>query len=622
MKTVASVSAPAGGLDAAIAHHQAGRLEPALALYRALRARQPRDPRLLHLGGLALLQLERADEAVSWLECAASLAPRSGATWMCLGVALGRVGRAEAAEQALRRAVAAEPANGEAWTNLGLALGRAGKGADALAALRRGAETRPRDPAGWLALGQYLLSSGRPGEALAALARGGAPPSAAGAALAAARAACHHALGDMEAALAAFAEALARDPADLVSAGQRLLVMHYFDRLSAEELTRAHREYGAALRARLGPAAVLAPGPASSGPLRVGFFSPDLREHAVAHFLEPLLPAVAGAGCEIILYHNHPTEDAVSARLRARAALWRNLAGLSDEAAARQIRADAPDVMVDLAGHTGHARPGLFARRVAPVQINYLGYPNGTGLDTMDYRFTDAIADPPGAADRHVVEKLVRFSSCAWCYRAPEGLPDPSPPPASLDAARPVTFGSFNHLGKISPETWALWARVLAAAPGSVLLLKGTPPEPGWLEKRVRAAGIDPRRVELMPFAPSRADHFAAYGRVDIALDPLPYHGTTTTCEALWMGRPVVTLAGDRHVRRVGASLLSAVGAGDLVAESPEAYVEIAVRLAADRAALARRCAGLRPALQASPLGDAVAQGRAFAAALLACAGR
>lgn len=617
MKTNAPVSAPAGGLDAAIAHHQAGRLEPALALYRALRARLPRDARLLHLGGLALLQLERAEEAVLWLESAAALSPRSGATWMCLGVALVRIGRAEAAEQALRRAVAAEPANGEAWTNLGLALGRAGKRAEALAALRRGAEARPRDPSGWLALGQYLLSAGLPGEALAVLARAGSQGGAA-----AARAACHHALGDMEAAHAAFTEALARDPSDMVSAGQRLLVMHYFDRLPVEELTRAHRDYGAALRARLGPPAALARRPLSSGPLRVGFFSPDLREHAVAHFLEPLLPSVAAAGCEILLYHNHPAEDAVSARLRARAALWRNLAGLSDEAASRQVLADAPDVMVDLAGHTGHARPGMFARRVAPVQINYLGYPNGTGIDAMDFRFTDAIADPPDAADAHAVEKLVRFSSCAWCYRAPKDLPEPAPPPASLDPARPITFGSFNHLGKLSPDTWALWSRVLAAVPGSVLLLKGTPPDSEWLRRRASAAGIEPGRVELLPFAPSRSDHFSAYVRVDVALDPLPYHGTTTTCEALWMGRPVVTLAGDRHVRRVGASLLSAAGASDLVADTPEAYVEIAVRLASDRAALARRCAGLRAALQASPLGDADAQGRAFASALLACAGR
>ncbi|MEO0055379.1 MAG: hypothetical protein RLZZ50_1326, partial [Verrucomicrobiota bacterium] len=596
MKPAAPVSAPAGGLDAAIAHHQAGRLEPALAIYRALRARLPRDPRLLHLGGLALLQLERAEESVSWLETAVAVAPRSGSTWMCLGVALGRLGRAEAAEKALRRAVEVEPSNGEAWTNLGLALGRSGKGVDALAALRRGAEARPRDPSGWLSLGQYLLSTGRPAEALVALGRAGAQPGAA-----AARAACHHALGDMEAAYAAFSEELSRNPADAVSASQRLLVMHYFDRLTVEELTRAHCEYGAALRARLGPPAMLAPRPASSGPLRLGFFSPDLRDHAVARFLEPLLPAVAEAGCEIFLYHNHPNEDAVSARLCARAALWRNLAGLSDEAAARQIRADAPDVMVDLAGHTGHARPGIFARRVAPVQINYLGYPNGTGLDTMDYRFTDAIADPPGAADTHAVEKLVRFSSCAWCYLAPENLPEPVPPPASLDAGRPVVFGSFNHLGKLSPDTWALWSRVLDAVPGSVLLLKGTPPGSEWLGQRTSSAGIDPARVKLLPFAPSRSDHFAAYGQVDIALDPVPYHGTTTTCEALWMGRPVIALAGDRHVRRVGASLLTAVGAGDLVAGTPENYVEIAVRLASDRAALARRCAGLRGALKISP---------------------
>lgn len=621
MKPAAPASRPPpAALDAALAHHQAGRLDLALEHYRALRPGAARDARVWHLGGVALLQLGRPGEAVEWLRGAVKLSPSAAPSWLCLGSALLRENRADEAVPALRRAVELAPANGEAWTNLGLALHRLGSRDEALTALRRGAEARPTDPTGWTAWGQALLSAGRAGEALAALARAPAAKGPAGAALHSARAAALHALGRMAEAAAEFDRALALDPANLAAASQRLLVLHYLDDISAEQIFAEHRAFGRTLRARLGPAVLpTRAGPRREGRLRVGFFSPDFRDHAVACFFAPLLAGLRDEGLEVFLYHNHPVEDAVSARLRSLAANWKNLAPLGDDAALAAIRADAPDVLFDLAGHTGSARPALFARRAAPVQISYLGYPNGTGLDTMDFRFTDAVADPEGGADALHVEKLVRFSPCAWCYEPPLALPAPEPPPASLDASRPVAFGSFNHLGKLSPATWQLWARVLDATPGATLTLKGSEPSPGWLNEHARAAGIDPARVRLLPFAPERAAHFAAYGQLDIALDPLPYHGTTSTCEALWMGRPVVTLAGDRHVRRVGASLLRAVGAEDCVAATEDDYVAIAARLAADRAGLARRAAALRAAAQSSPLGDAAAQARAFAAAIRAC---
>lgn len=610
---------PTSQLTKALALHRAGRLAEAVALYRGLRERAPRDPQILHLGGVALLQLGRSAEAVPWLEAGARLSPRAASTWMCLGVALGRVGRGVEAEQALRKAVAAEPDDGEAWTNLGLALERNGRSQEALAAFRRGAETRRGEAAGWTAWAVALNASGSSAEALTVLERAPAATGVAGAEQWAARAAAYHALGRMAEALAAFDRALALAPGHEVAASQRLLVLHYLDEVSAPALAEAHRDYGRALRGRLGPAHGVPPGAAGRSRRRVGFFSPDLRDHAVACFLEPLLGGLEEAGFDLFFYHNHAVEDAVSARLRTRATGWRNVSALDDGEVWARLRADEPDVLVDLAGHTGRGRPAVFARRAAAVQINYLGYPDGTGVDTMDYRITDALADPPGAADAAVVERLVRFPACAWCYRPPVEAGEVSPPPGAVDAARPLVFGSFNHLGKVSPATWALWGRVLAAAPGSRLLLKGSPPSPDWVERSAQAAGIDPGRVTLLPFAASRAAHLAAYAGMDVALDPLPYHGTTTTCEALWMGRPVITLAGDRHVRRVGVSLLSAVGQADCVAADEAAYVEIARRLAADRAELGARAAGLREAVRHSPLGDAAGQGRAFAALLTAC---
>ncbi len=282
------------------------------------------------------------------------------------------------------------------------------------------------------------------------------------------------------------------------------------------------------------------------------------------------------------------------------------------------IRADAPDVMVDLEGHSGQSRLHLFSRRLAPVQVAYLGYPNTTGLPAMDYRFTDGVADPVGNADRFNVERLIRFSPCAWAYL----------PSAELDAAissvpagerDTVAFGSFNSLSKVNDATLRLWSAVLSAVPESRLVLKSIWDDSARIRSRLDLAGMDPARVTILPSSPNHVAHLACYKEIDIALDPFPYGGTTTTCEALWMGRPVVTLAGDRHASRVGASLLSAIGKPEWIAQSKEEYVRIARDLAADRTRLRSESQGLRQALRESPLLDHAGQARRFGEALRAC---
>jgi protein O-GlcNAc transferase len=606
---------------AATALHQAGRLVEALAAYQRLRSLAPRDYRVLHLGGTALLQLGRAAEACPWLESALRILPHAAATHMCLGLAQSQSGLNEPAEVHLRAAVRLEPANGENATNLGIFLVRIGQGAAGLEALRRGAELRPNVAAGWLNLGGALLTLGHPAEALVVHERAIAlaPHEAIGHR---GRAMALHGCHRMRESLAAFDAALRIDPLDVTSASQRLLVLHYLDEFSAADVAEAHRAFGR-LAAGLQPARVL---PRVGGPdkrLRVAFLSPDLRTHAVACFLEPLLGGLTPDGFELVLYHDHAIEDATSARLRGRAALWRNFTGVPDVEVARQILADAPDVLVDLAGHTGQNRQGLLASRLAPVQITYLGYPDTTGLTTMDFRLTDALADPEGAAEALHTERLVRFAETAWCYATPADAPAVVPPPWCADAGAgaevgPV-FGSFNNLGKLSPSTWRLWARLLAAVPGARLLLKGTAPAPDWVARQAAAVGLDPARVTLLPVVAGQGAHLGCYAQMDVALDAVPYNGTTTTCEALWMGRPVVTLVGDRHVSRVGASLLTAAGQGDCVAATEDEFIERARTLVADRAALAVRSAGLRAGLLASPLMDAAGQGRAFAQVIREC---
>jgi predicted O-linked N-acetylglucosamine transferase (SPINDLY family) len=260
----------------------------------------------------------------------------------------------------------------------------------------------------------------------------------------------------------------------------------------------------------------------------------------------------------------------------------------------------------------------LFARRLAPVQLTYLGYPDTTGVPAMDYRFTDAIADPEGEADRFATERLVRFSSCAWAYEPPRDAPavrgDARAPGA------PVVFGCFNNLAKIADRQLAAWGRVLAAVPGSRLLLKGaglsaTDTRAAYAQRMTRA-GLPADRVELAERTPDTVSHLSLYHRVDVALDTFPYHGTTTTCEALWMGVPVVTLAGDQHMSRVGASLLTAIGRPEWIARDEADYVRIAVQLAQ---AIPGKCHVLRDTLAKSPLLDHAGQAARFGAALRAC---
>ncbi len=286
---------------------------------------------------------------------------------------------------------------------------------------------------------------------------------------------------------------------------------------------------------------------------------------------------------------------------------WRGTAGVSDEQLADLIRQDQIDVLVDLAGHTAGGRLLVFARKPAPVQMTWLGYPNTTGVCTIDYRITDAHADPAGPADALHSEELIRLPRTNWVYQPPEN--GPARASDRCPAGGPVTFGCFNNFAKVTEPMLALWGQILQAVPGSRLLLKAQ--GLGSRDTRQRVTdllskeGINPERLELRGFDPGHAAHLALYNRVDIALDPFPYHGTTTTCEALWMGVPVITLAGQTHVLRVGVSLVTNLELAELIAASPGAYKTIAVELANDHPRLSRLHSTLRQRMEQSPLMDA-----------------
>jgi protein O-GlcNAc transferase len=337
--------------------------------------------------------------------------------------------------------------------------------------------------------------------------------------------------------------------------------------------------------------------------LRVGYVSPDLRSHSVATFLEPLLAAHDRRQTEVFCYSDG-IPDAVTARLRALADRWCDARGLDDEALAARVAQDQIDVLVDLAGHTAGNRLLCFARRPAPVQVSYCGYPHVTGLAAMTWRLTDAVADPEGASDATAGEQLWRLPHGFLCFQPDAAAPLPAPAPVRERGF--VTFGSFNNLSKLNDDVLDLWAEILRAVPDARLLLKAralSDESPrARLRARFSARGIDPARVEVAPYAATPAEHLDLYRAVDVGLDPFPYNGTTTTCEALWMGVPVVTLRGRVHAGRVGASLLTRVGLPTLIADTGADYVRVAAGLAGDHDALAAIRRGLRARFAASDL--------------------
>ncbi|MBI2517583.1 MAG: tetratricopeptide repeat protein [Opitutae bacterium] len=606
-------------LQEAIKHHQAGRLSQAEAIYRRIRSAAPANFDVWHLLGVIAIQQGRATEAVELLTKAHKLSPPHAVCAMRLGLAHLMGGHGTEAEAFLAKSIQLNPQLPEAWDNLAYCYKTQNRLREAIECHQKVTALKPDYAIGWYNFGLTLSLYGQPTEALKCHERSlVADPNYAYGHYG--RAQALQQLHCMPEAIAAYDRFLAKEPMHFEARSYRLFALNYGETLTREQVFAEHINFGRDVGTYLAPAFPNCPEPARK--LRVAILSPDLHTHSCAYFIEPLVQHLDREQFEICLYHDHFREDAVSQRLKSFATVWRQFVGLSGPAVMEVIRADQPDILIDLAGHTGMTnRLPLFAQHLAPVQISYLGYPNTTGVPAIGYRFTDAIADPPGAADRFATEKLVRFSPVAWAYRPLDSAPAVAPVP-SADGA-PVTFGCFNNLGKVSDTMLAVWARILAVVPGSRLMLKGpglsAPAMRTRYLHRLAAAGLPVERVELIERTAGTEEHLALYHRVDIALDTSPYSGTTTTCEALWMGVPVVTLRGDRHAARVSASLLTALGRPEWIATSVDDYVRIAVELTSDPTRLAGIRAGLREEMRRSALLDHAGQARRFGDALREC---
>ena len=637
----------------AVALHRGGSHAEAEKRLNRLRAAFPDHPDVCHLLGVVRLALNRPKDALAPLQAARTLAERDRpdilpAVLAALGSALRRAGRLDEAVAELLSAVSLSPENADVRFNLGNALAGTRRLPEAIAAFTAARRLAPNDADIAFALGETLAQGDDTDGAWAAyqaalaLDPDHAPALATlgGLCLArqdfsAARTALDRSialdpglavahvnrgllfvlLGDADRAILATSRALDLKPALPIGQSNLIYQMHNSARRSAAEILAQARNWNAVHAAPL--AARVEPHVNSRDPdkpLKVGYVGGDFRSHPVGWFTLALFAHHDPARVEPFVYMTTSRIDGLSDKLRAAIRHWRNAAGMDDAALARAIRADGIDILVDVAGHTAENRLLAFAEKPAPVQAVGVGLVGTTGMEAIDYVIADRFEIPPGF-ERFYSEAVVRLPGDYICY-APPDAPGVTPPPARAQGH--ATFGCFNNLSKATPEAVALWSRVLKAVPDSRMFLKtfafaDAPTRARYLGLFAEQ-GIGAERLILEGPSP-HAELLAAYGRVDVTLDPLPYTGGLTTLESLWMGVPVVTLPGETFAARHSTSHLYNAGLPELVARDADEYVAIAARLAGDPGALAALRAGLRGRLAASPICDGAAYARGLEAA-------
>lgn len=561
-------------------HISRGEYAAAQRVLQGALTRAPNDLNLLTLMAGVLIALNQPARAEYFASRCVELNPGAAGPHAVMGDVLRRLNRPQDAAAAYERALAIDPSLAAPLANLARIRSSEHRYDQAEALLRR-APQHLLEVASQLA--SVLLDTGR--------------------------------------ATQAFELAAANMKAQPTRVNWRILLANlanYHPDIDPVEVSRLHASIGALLSQALGEIrrSSVAPLPAPDEPIRVGFLSADFYDHPVPRFLLPILRHLDRERFHITCYNLGRTRDQITDECRALADSWHDLLELSDDQAGTLIVKERTHVLFDLVGLTRGLRLGLLSQRAAPIQLSWIGYPNSTGLPAIDARFVDGTTDP---ADSPAVslEQLVPLDPCFLCYEPPKDAPAPS---VRVALSNPITFGSFNVLAKFNHRTADMWAEVLKAVPSSRLLMKSAALADPSVRARVAsefdARGIAPSRLELLGPTKGTAEHLAMYSRIDIALDTIPYNGTTTTCEALWMGVPVVTLLGQSHAGRVGASLLNAAGLPELIARDQAAFVQIAAALAADAPRLSTLHSELRTRLAGSILTDGPAMARRLGAAI------
>jgi protein O-GlcNAc transferase len=586
-----------------IAMKEKGELDQAIACFQRAVAIRPDYPEAYNDLGVLMKEKGQLDQAIACFQRAVKSRPEFVAAYYNLGNVWKEKGHLDPAIECFRRALVLDPEHADAHCNLGIALHDKGQLDPAIACYQRLLALKPDYAAAHANLGMSWIEKGLLDQAIASYQRA--------IVLDGNDAGYHTGLGnawkdagDLDKALACYRRAMELDPDSLTAHGNLLYALPFHpdsDRATLlAEFQRWNRQHAAPLRRYIQPHSN---DRKSDRRLRVGYVSPDFCRHPVGRFVSPLLASHDHFTHEIFCYSGVLKPDPLTATIKSHADVWRNIVGLSDEQAVEMIRQDRIDILVDLSMHTANNRLLIFARKPAPVQVTYLACAGGTGLDSIDYRLTDRFLDPDDTNDCYYMEKLIRLPQTYWCYE--QSIATAAPNELPLVTTGTVTFGCLNNFSKLSPgalETWAVLLNTLANSRLLVHMKSGSHRD--RLIQFMSERGIAGDRLDIVGLVPSE-EYFKTYHRIDIALDPFPHAGGTTTCDALWMGVPVVTLAGNLIATRAGVSILSNVGLPELIAQTPEQYIQIAMDLAADKPRLIDLRATLRRRMQQSPLMDA-----------------
>lgn len=549
-------------------HHQSGRFDQAIAAYREVIAIYPSLAEIHCNLGAALSDAGRLDEAIAAYRKAIALKPQIAEIHYNMGVALADKGMLPEAIAAYRQAIVLRPEFPQALNNLGNALRDNGQLDDAIAAFEKVVAILPANADSLFNLANAYRDQGRLDEAIAAFRQ---------------------------------ALALAPDRTDIDSSF--ILTLHYHPAFDAQAIAQEHRRWD---RQHAQPLHRFIPLHLNDRDpdrrVKIGYVSPDFRQHCQALFTVPVLSRHDHQNFQIVCYSGVQCPDAMTHRLRGYADVWREAAALSDEQLAGLIHEDRIDVLVDLTMHMAGNRLPVFARKPAPVQVCWLAYPASTGLSAMDYRLSDPYLDPPGEEESIYTERTIRMPDTFWCYD-----PLSSEPVGELPAERHgcITFGCLNAVCKINESQLAVWTKVMRRVQNSrLILLSPAGSARQRMIERFDQEGVDPIRIEFVPYQP-RQRYLQVYHRIDLGLDSFPINGHTTSLDSFWMGVPVVTLIGPTPISRAGWCQLSNLGLSELAAHTPEQFVRIAVDLAGDLSRLKELRSTLRRRMEQSCLMDA-----------------
>jgi len=593
----------------------AGDPNMALELIGTALGRQPRKSEFLIEKGMILIALGRGAEARAICERGFDFDKLNCESHAALGRYHLAQGQPDSAVRHLRAAIQLQPRVAETHSLLGHVLMDAGHGAEAEASLQACLKLEPNHVRALWGLGNLYRQRARTGEAIEAYQRALAlkpnEPS-----ILSNLGNTWLDLGEHEQAIACYVQSLRLSPHSPVTHSNLIVALHYASGVNRTQIAAAHREW-AQRHARNVPRLGQRPKrlPSVEQKLRLGLVSADFRQHPVGRVAEVLCRYLDSARFDLFVYDNGTRADATTVTLQSLVSRWRKIAHLADDAAAKLIFDDQIDILVDLSGHTGGHRLLVFARQPAPLQITMFAYPNTTGLDTMQYRITDLDSDPPGMTEALHTEKLVRLHKIAWACAPPSDSPTPE---ATANQEPTFTFGCLNNPSKISAACAQVWSEILKACPASrlMLLVRNDPEHERRLLAKFGKWGVQPQQLRFVPQT-SQAGYLGYHQSIDVMLDPFPYNGGVTTWDALWMGVPVLTLAGDSYVSRQGVGILKHAGLNEFVAPSPRELVERAVAMGSAGKLSASRRDEIRARMHRSTLMDYAGYGKELSQTLL-----